>query len=188
MTRRVLATLSVLTTLVLPIELLAQPTTRGAGTASIPERAVRRDIPITNSIRRAFAAGTRDSTGRPGRKYWQLWMDYKIDVRLEPRTSTVTGRQIAVIHNRSDSTLRTVVLRLDQNILSATAARLSAPTEATNGIQFTRLALNGVALNIRDTARAPIPGSSRRSNPLLSALKGRTSVQIQLPTPIPPGG
>ncbi len=28
----------------------------------IPDRAVRRDIPLTNMIRRAMAAGTRDST------------------------------------------------------------------------------------------------------------------------------
>src|SRR5687768_8423656 len=133
MTRRVLAT--ALTTLVFSAEVSGQAVPLEAGTAvTIPERAIRRDIPITNSIRRAFAAGTRDSTGRPGRKYWQLWMDYRIDVRLDPRTSTLTGRQVATLHNRSDSTLRTVVLRLDQNILSATAARLSAPTEATNGI------------------------------------------------------
>ncbi|MEO7454857.1 MAG: hypothetical protein ABIY52_01250, partial [Gemmatimonadaceae bacterium] len=41
--------------------------------AKAPERAIRRDIPLTNMIRRAMAAGTRDSTGRPGRAYWQLW-------------------------------------------------------------------------------------------------------------------
>ena len=41
----------------------------------IPERPVRRDIPMTRMIQRAFAAGTRDSTGRPGRNYWQLWND-----------------------------------------------------------------------------------------------------------------
>ncbi|MEO6878501.1 MAG: hypothetical protein ABI205_08475, partial [Gemmatimonadaceae bacterium] len=40
--------------------------------AKLPERAVRRDIPMTNAIRRAFAAGTRDSSGRPGRNYAQL--------------------------------------------------------------------------------------------------------------------
>ena len=31
-----------------------------------PERAIRRDIPITNAIRRAMEAATRDSTGTPG--------------------------------------------------------------------------------------------------------------------------
>ncbi|MFN5583562.1 MAG: M1 family peptidase, partial [Gemmatimonas sp.] len=47
-----------------------------AAGASRPPRAVRRDIPLTNAIRRAMAAGTRDSTGRPGAKYWQLRTDY----------------------------------------------------------------------------------------------------------------
>src|SRR2546430_13012286 len=84
-----------------------------------PERAVRRDIPLTNMIRRAFAAGTRDSTGRPGRNYWQLWTEYTIDARFEPSTSTVSGRERIVVHNASDSALRTIVLRLDQNIFAA---------------------------------------------------------------------
>lgn len=41
-----------------------------AALAQAPPRAVRRDIPLTNAIRRAFDAGTRDSTGRPGKQYW----------------------------------------------------------------------------------------------------------------------
>ncbi|HEX9582389.1 MAG TPA: hypothetical protein VF970_14895, partial [Gemmatimonadales bacterium] len=64
-----------------------------------PERAIRRDIPLTNSIRRAFAAGTRDSTGRPGRAYWQLRTDYTIAVRLDPATSRIAGRATVVLHN-----------------------------------------------------------------------------------------
>ena len=155
---------------------------------TVPERAIRRDIPLTNSIRRAFAAGTRDSTGRPGARYWQLWMDYKINVRLDPATSTVSGRQVATIYNRSDSTLTTVALRLEQNILGATAARLSAPTEATDGMRFTRLALNGVALRVDDTTRAVIPGSTRRNRSLATMLRQRTVVLLPLPTPIPPRG
>ena len=35
-------------------------------------RAIRRDVPMTNAIRRAYEAGTRDATGRPGPNYWQL--------------------------------------------------------------------------------------------------------------------
>src|SRR3954447_21144862 len=65
----------------------------------LPERAVRRAIPITNSIRRAYAAGTRDSTGRPGRNYWQLRTDYTIQVRLDPVTSRLTGRETIVLQN-----------------------------------------------------------------------------------------
>jgi hypothetical protein len=39
------------------------------GTYDSPERAIRRDVPLTNVIRRAFEAGTRDFTGRPGPNY-----------------------------------------------------------------------------------------------------------------------
>src|SRR3954464_6066502 len=80
-----------------------------------PERAVRRDIPMTNMIRRAFAAGTRDSTGRPGRNYWQLWTDYRISARLDPSTSRLSGRETVVIKNNSPDTLRQIGLRLDMN-------------------------------------------------------------------------
>ena len=156
--------------------------------ADIPDRAIRRDIPITNSIRRAFLAGTRDSSGRPGPKYWQLWVDYKIDVRLDPRTSTVTGRHVATIHNRSDSALTSVALRLEPNIMGPTAARLSSPSEALEGMLFTRLVLNGATLNVADTTPGTIPGSTRRTPPLAKILRERTSVRIQLPTPILPRG
>src|SRR3954452_19277229 len=81
--------------------------------APLPERAIRRDIPLTNTIRRALAAGTRDSTGRPGRNYWQLWMDYTISVRLDPVTSTISGRETIKLRNDSDTSLSSIQLRLD---------------------------------------------------------------------------
>src|ERR671937_784655 len=80
--------------------------------SSEPMRAIRRDIPMTNMIRRAHAAGTRDSTGRPGRNYWQQWVEYAISARLDVPTSTITGRETITLRNNSDSALRIVYLRL----------------------------------------------------------------------------
>src|SRR5205807_4029758 len=81
------------------------PTPVVAATATTGERAIRRDIPLTNTIRRAYAAGTRDSTGRPGRNYWQQWMEYTINARLDVPTSRITGHESITLHNNSDSTL-----------------------------------------------------------------------------------
>jgi len=39
-----------------------------------------------------MASGTRDSSGRPARNYWQLWTEYTINARLDPSTSRLTGR------------------------------------------------------------------------------------------------
>ena len=134
-------------------------------------------------IRRAFAAGTRDSTGRPGRNYWQLWTDYKIEARLDSATSVVSGRETVTFRNNSDSAMRSVVLRLDQNIFRPEAPRASAMDALTDGMKITRLVVNGQTLPVTDTLGTPIPGTTRRMPPLARVLK-QTSARIAVPTPI----
>jgi hypothetical protein len=140
---------------------------------------------MTNSIRRAFAAGTRDSTGRPGRNYWQLWTDYKINARLDSATSVVSGRETVTFRNNSDSAMRSVVLRLDQNILRPGAARASSMDVVTDGMKITRLVINGQTLPVTDTLGTPIPGMTRRMPPLSRTL-AQTSARIALSAPIAP--
>jgi hypothetical protein len=119
----------------------------------LPERAVRRDIPMTNTIRRAMAAGTRDSTGRPGRNYWQLRTDYTINARLDPTTSRITGRERIDLWNNSPDSLRSLVFRLDMNMFLFNVPRLAPwiPSELTDGFVITKMTVNGENVNL--TAR-----------------------------------
>ena len=161
-----------------------------AARGQLPERAVRRDIPLTNMIRRAFAEGTRDSTGRPGPKYWQLWMDYTINARLDQTNSTLSGRETIVLHNNSDSALSSIQMRLDQNIFRGDAPRAapSVPAENTDGMRITKLAVNGTQVDMN-----PPPGFGRRgrggaaearpTTPFVIGAK-TTSARIVLPKPI----
>jgi hypothetical protein len=161
-------------------------TTVAPVTVTAPQRAIRRDIPLTNTIRRAFAAGTRDSTGRPGRNYWQQWMDYTIRARLDVPTNTVTGHETVVLHNNSDSTLRNVVLRLDQNYFAPNAARIEAlpsTIEVTQGMKVTRLTLNGQQV----AASASQPRRGSMSGPTAFNLDQSVAV-IALQNPIPAKG
>jgi hypothetical protein len=159
----------------------AQP--QPSQTVRAPERAVRRDIPMTDMIRRAFAAGTRDSSGRPGAKYWQGWTDYKISARLDSATSTVSGHETVTFRNNSDSAMRGLVLRLDQNIFRPEAPRTGAMDAITQGMKITRLVVNGQSLPVTDTLGNPIPNSQRRTTPFARILRS-TSARIPLPTPI----
>ena len=134
-------------------------------------------------IRRAFAAGTRDSSGRPGHNYWQLWTDYKIEARLDSATSVVSGHETVTFRNNSDSAMRSLVLRLDQNIFRPEAPRASAMDALTDGMKVTRLVVNGQAFPVTDTLGTPIPGTTRRTPPLARVLK-QTSARIAVPTPI----
>jgi len=158
--------------LILALALGAVPTAAAQRPARSPERAIRRDIPMTNSIRRAIAAGTRDSTGRPGSKYWQLRTDYTISARLDPVTSRISGRETVVIHNPSPSPLGQIALRLDPNIFLGHTPQAAPwiPAEVTDGMVLTRMAIDGQVL------------------PLGTASLNTTLARISLPAPIPAGG
>ncbi|HVZ47698.1 MAG TPA: M1 family metallopeptidase [Gemmatimonadaceae bacterium] len=130
------------------------------GAAQQPPRAVRRDIPMTNAIRHAFAAGTRDSTGRPTAAYWQLKTDYSIDVRLDPPTSRLYGSEVITVTNNSPDTLTSVALHLAMNHFRFGTPRAApwAPSEETDGTIITKLAVDGMNGAIEPPAGAAAAG------------------------------
>ena len=156
----------------------------------LPDRAVRRDIPMTNTIRRAHVAGTRDSTGRPGRNYWQLRTDYSIQARLDPETSRINGRETVVIRNDSPDSLSQIALRLDPNTFLFDVPRAApwVPAEETDGMVITRMAVNGRAVNVATPAggaREDGRGGSASDEPTISGLKS-TLARLRLPNAIAP--
>ena len=171
----------------------------GQAAARLPERAVRRDIPITNAIRRAYTAGTRDSTGRPGRNYWQLRTDYTISARLDATTSRLIGRETVVLHNNSPDSLGQIALRLDPNIFLGNTPQAATwvPSEVTDGMVLTRITVNAVPVLL-----SPTPGASgdgaRAAQAAAAAqnaqvpnqptlINGKsTSARVQLPTKLAP--
>src|SRR5688572_17920521 len=168
--------------LVVPAASIAQSASRP------PERAIRRDIPITNAIRRAYEKSTRDSSGRPGRNYWQLRTDYTIEARIDPATQTITGRETIALHNASPEPLTEIRLRLDHNIYRPTVPQgLSVPAETTEGMVITRLAVNG---NVVDLNAPPPQGRGGRGGTATATLRAAdlnlTNARIFLASPIAP--
>jgi hypothetical protein len=134
----------------LTVLILAASTLHAQASVPLPERAVRRDIPMTNAIRRAFAAGARDSSGRPGRNYAQLRTDYTINARLDPATSRITGRETIVVQNNTNDSLTSIVMRLDQNlfVFQSPHAAPWVPAEQTDGFAISRMTVNGQPVNL----------------------------------------
>jgi hypothetical protein len=147
---------ALLVTLLIPVTLAgfqaAGPgaqTRPASGAAAEAPRAVRRDVPLTNAIRRAHEARTRDMTGRPGPDYWQLQADYAITARLDPPTHTITGSETITLHNNSPQALQEIYLRLDHNIYRGLVPRGgSVPAENTDGMVVTGLSVNGGAVDL----------------------------------------
>ena len=152
-------------------------------------RPIHRTIPITDMIQRAYQAGTRDSTGRPGPKYWQTSVDYTITAALDPATSVVTGSETVVLHNNSPQELRNIVLRLDQNIFAPNVPRNTTVPEITEGMVVTKLVVDGQNVDLSTPAARGRAGMRERAPTSPQALNfNLTSAQVLLASPIPAGG
>ncbi|MEZ5318909.1 MAG: M1 family metallopeptidase [Vicinamibacterales bacterium] len=196
MSRRVLIiVLTAATTLLVPLTGVSAQSGRQSGLAPSAVRAIRRSVPMTNAIRQAFEAGTRDRTGRPGPNYWQLEADYTIEARLDPATDTITGTERIVLHNNSPDELRQIVLRLDHNIFRGLVPRgSSVPAENTDGMVVTSISVNGEAVDLaapaagrRGGGRAGRGGGrGRGAAPAQASVFGldQTSARLTLGSPI----
>jgi len=143
------------------------------------------DVPMTNSIRKAFAEGTRDFTGSPGANYWQIQTDYDINASLNPSTQIITGSETITLHNNSSVEMTEIVLKLDHNIFRADVPRGSSrPAETTDGMVVTRITVNGELVDL-----APIPRPRQRGVRLAPRLEAtrlqQTVAYISLAKPIP---
>ena len=170
--------------------LLAAAPASGAAQShpTYPERAIRRDIPLTDMIQRAFAAGTRDSSGRPGSRYWQLWTDYTISARLDAATGVVTGHERVVVQNNSDSAMRRIVLRLDQNLYAANVARAEPVPSITDGMVVTALTVGGQPVNLNPPSLFRRFGAPPPAPTLAAYNLNTTSATVTLPDSVPAHG
>jgi Domain of unknown function (DUF3471) len=156
--------------------------------AQQPPRAIRRTIPITNMIRQAFEAGTRDSTGRPGPKYWQTTTEYTIRASLDPTTSVVTGTETIVLHNNSPDPMRSIGFRLDQNAFAPGVPRNGTVSATTDGMNVTALSIDGQIVDLTTPAARGEGRFRRPSGPQTEPMAfgfNVTNARVQLSNPIP---
>ncbi len=163
------------------------------------QREIRQDVPMTNSIRNAFEAGTRDFSGKPGPNYWQLETDFTIQVSLDPHTQTLTGTETILVHNNSKDDWDRIVLRLDHNVFRADVPRgFSTPAEQTEGMVVTRINVAGESIDLTEIRlgrnQAPKPGVSGLTKTvatvyLAQPIKAgsKTEVEIDWHTKLPGG-
>ncbi len=96
-------------------------------------------------FRAALEEGTRSPDGRPGPNYWQVYTDYEIDARLDPRSGLLSGSEIIRFHNRSPNSIPVLQLFLHQNIHKEGVPR-NGFEEVTGGVQLGRVAVEGAEL------------------------------------------
>ncbi|HST62351.1 MAG TPA: M1 family metallopeptidase [Longimicrobium sp.] len=153
----------------------AQPST---GPAPLPapvriERPIPYPVTPPADYQRAVAAGTRTAAGAPGARYWQNRADYAIRARVNPARKRLEGSETITYTNNSPNALNTLQVDLTLNHHAPGVVRNEA-AEVTGGVEVTRVALGGQALEKRG-------GSGARY-----AING-TRMVVTPPAPIPAG-
>ncbi len=81
-------------------------------------------LPIPRNLQTTYDKGTRSPDGQPGPKYWQNTASYDIQIRFDPVTRKITGREEIIYTNNSPDTLSTLCFKLYPNIYQQGGQRL----------------------------------------------------------------
>jgi hypothetical protein len=123
--------------------------------------------------RMAYTNGTRSSNGFPGERYWQNHASYSIRAELLPEESLLKGEETVLYFNQSPDSLKSIVIRLYQNIYKKGNARqFSMGNDAVNeGMVIDWLKIDGEEVDLN--------GNNIGSTP--------TNLIVGLSTPLLPG-
>lgn len=102
-------------------------------------------LPVPTEIDRAYAAGTRSATGKPGAAYWQNTADYVIDVDFNPVTRLLAGTVEITYFNHSPDQLDTLWFKLYPNLYKKGVARKAKVNERDlgEGVKLSSIAVDG---------------------------------------------
>ena len=129
----------------------------------------------------AYENGTRSYDGRPGEKYWQNTVDYKMEISIDPETRLLEGSEEVVFHNNSPDELSSLVVRLYQDAWRKGTVRDYdiGPNELTDGTTLTRLEINGEAYDL-DNRREVSRQETNLNINLKSPLKAGEKLTMQV--------
>lgn len=102
---------------------------------------------------KAFEKQTRQKDGNPGKNYWQNTSDYFIKTNVDVANKVVSGDARIVYYNNSPDSLKTIVVRLYQDVFKKGANRNSMvpvdPRDVHDGVNIKSLTVNNTKMEDR---------------------------------------
>lgn len=101
-------------------------------------------LPVEQVFKNAYQNGTRDSSGKPGDKYWQNTADYDLQINFDPVTRLVKGNVTIKYFNNSPDVLNEIWFKLYPNLYQKGTPRKSKINERDlgEGVKITSVLLN----------------------------------------------
>jgi hypothetical protein len=125
-------------------------------------------------IAQAYSNNTRSTSGKPGKKYWENHGRYTISVSIAPPNRMINGVEEITYFNNSPDTLRSLNIKLIENVHNIAARSGAADTAA--GVTVNDIKINGtkVAWNNKEAT------TTNQMVSLLSPLMPHDSVKLNI--------
>jgi hypothetical protein len=122
------------------------PALLGAGEISAQKTT---ELYMPMEVKQAYANGTRNINGAPGKNYFQNQTNYSIRAEFFPQTKILTGTETITFINNSKDSLSRLRFNLFQNLYKKGSAR-DADTKPENihdGVEVLSMKVNGVPID-----------------------------------------
>jgi hypothetical protein len=100
--------------------------------------AAAQELYMPRNIKKAYADGTRDMSGKPGKNYWQNKGVYNVNVKVDAKTKIVSGSETIQYSNNSPDELKVLAIRFVNNVNKPQSGRAGyTPKDAlTDGLKI----------------------------------------------------
>ncbi|RZK43225.1 MAG: peptidase [Pedobacter sp.] len=138
---------------------------------------VNAQLPVEQIFKNAYAKGTRDVSGSPGKNYWQNNADYQLKIDFNPVTRLVTGVVDVEYYNNSPDNLKELWFKLYANLYKKGVPSKSKINERDlgEGVLITSFLINGVSKAVGDLV---IDGTNMRAD--IPELRSGKSVKLKI--------
>jgi len=141
------------------------------------------ELYMPRNIKKAFANGTRDMSGKPGKNYWQNKGIYDVKVKVDAKTKIVSGSETIQYSNNSPDELKVLAIRFVNNMTKPQSGRAGYASKdaLTDGLKIKSFFVNGEKYNVNSDDWSTVE-VVKLTKPLAS--KSNTEIKIDWEYPL----
>jgi hypothetical protein len=117
------------------------------------------ELYMPRNVRQAYAKGTRDKSGKPGKAYWQNKARYDIQITAQPPSRRIDGTETITYVNNSPKELPAIAMRLICNLHKYQSPRSGYVSKdfLTDGVTIDTLLINGDRIAVNNDVGTVFP-------------------------------
>ncbi|MCT4011778.1 M1 family metallopeptidase [Elizabethkingia anophelis] len=150
--------------------------------------ATAQELYMPRNIKKAYANGTRDLSGAPGKNYWQNKGIYDIQIKVNADTKIVSGSETILYDNNSPDQLDILAIRFVNNMHKPQSPRSGFVSKdfLSSGLKIKSFSINGESYKIDSDDWSTVE-AVELNKPLASKAKAEIKIEWEYPLSVQSG-